>query len=152
MLTPQIIHGQEFSDNRGKLIAFNDLDLTEVVRSYEVLPKSESIIRAWQAHRHEKKWFYCKTGSFLVHLIKIDNFDAPADNLSSHQFHLNAKRPQILMIPGGYANGFKALEPDSSLQVYSNFTLQQSAGDDYRFSEEKWAANWQLLEEKANEA
>ncbi|NND15360.1 MAG: hypothetical protein HKN89_03445 [Eudoraea sp.] len=146
MVEPKIILGKTYSDNRGTLIAFNDLDLSKIVRIYEIIPASESTIRAWQAHKNENKWFHCTAGAFLVNLINLDNFESPKEELPSTQYYLKASMPQVLHIPGGYANGFKALEPNSVLQVYSNFSLEESASDDYRFPGEKWNANWQSKE------
>lgn len=151
MAEPQIIQGKKFSDNRGTLIAFNDLDLSSVVRTYEIIPASDSIVRAWQAHKEEEKWFHCTAGAFLVNLIKLDNFDTPAEHLDATQYILRASEPQVLCVPGGYANGFKALEPNSILQVYSNFSLRESAADDYRFPGDTWNANWQIEEEIKHE-
>ena len=142
MQIPEIITAEEFPDSRGILFAFNDFDMREVVRRYEILPAAEGAIRAWQAHKQEKKWFYCIAGSFHVALVKIANFESPATNPDVTNFHLRAEHPQILAIPGGYANGYRALEPNSRLIVYSNFTLSQSAEDDYRYPEEYWQVDW----------
>lgn len=142
MAEPELVLGEKFTDDRGTLIAFNALDMSVIVRSYEILPSSDSIIRAWQGHLREKKWLYCTAGSFLVNLVKLDTFDAPTDTVPCQQFILRAEDPQVLMIPGGYANGFKALEPDSRLQVYSNFTLAESQADDQRYPLEHWNVIW----------
>ena len=53
----------------------------------------------------------------------------------------DGSRIPTFMIPGGYANGFRALEPHSKLIVFSNFTVEESSSDDYRFSKELWF-NW----------
>jgi dTDP-4-dehydrorhamnose 3,5-epimerase len=45
------------------------------------------------------------------------------------------------MIPGGYANGFKALEDNSRLLAFSNLSLEESRQDDYRFEKNMWK-NW----------
>jgi dTDP-4-dehydrorhamnose 3,5-epimerase-like enzyme len=99
-------------------------------------------VRAWQGHKREKKWFYCNSGAFIVNLIKIDNFETPSKNLLAHQFELSVDSPKVLEISGGYATGFRSLEENSHLMVFSNFTLEESKADDFRFSLETWKANW----------
>lgn len=152
MMEPRVLSGKLFSDTRGKLFAFKNFDLSEIVRCYEILPSSISVIRAWQAHQEEKKWFYCLAGAFIVNLIKIDNFEKPSEKLVTAKFCLRANKPKILAVPGGYANGFRSLEPDSRLMVYSNFTIEESGADDYRYQSEKWNANWQFQEGATNDS
>ena len=48
-------------------------------------------------------------------------------------YHLSAAEPQQLAIPGGYLNGFRALETGSTLIVFSDFDLEASKADDLRF-------------------
>ncbi len=142
MVGHELITGSQHIDQRGSLIFFNEFDMSEVKRFYEIEPSSIEEIRAWQAHLHEKKWFYCNRGSFVVNLIKIDNFDNPSRALVPDRYLLKAVRPEILKVTGGFANGFKAIEAGSRLMVYSNYTLDQSKNDDYRFPLETWAADW----------
>ena len=138
----QIIQGNIFSDDRGLLSFVNDFSLKPIVRFYEITPKDSSLIRAWQAHKKESKWFYCSQGAFIVKIIKLDSFENPSDNLTVFSFELNANNPQVLFIPGGYANGFKAISEESKLIVYSNFELEASKLDDYRFETNKWINRW----------
>lgn len=140
MTAPISIEGSRFSDERGKLHFFNSFDMSDIVRFYEIAPSNT--IRAWQGHRNEKKWFYCHAGSFIVHLIKLNNFDNPMKDIPSEKFLLNAKTPTILEIPSGYANGFKAMEKGSKLMVFSNFNLETSQDDDFRYPVEKWIVDW----------
>jgi len=138
----KLILGNRFSDNRGFLSVINDFSLKSIVRFYEINPKNSSIIRAWQAHKEESKWFYCSQGAFVVNLVKLDSFDNPSENLEIFTFKLNAEEPMILEIPGGYANGFKALKESSKLIVFSDFDLEASKADDYRFESHKWVKKW----------
>ena len=138
----QIIEGNLFSDDRGSLSFVNGFSLKSIVRFYEITPKDTSIIRAWQAHKKESKWFYCSQGSFKVNLIKLDSFENPSQELPVFSYELSANNPQVLFIPGGYANGFKALTEDSKLMVFSDFELEGSKLDDFRFETNKWLNNW----------
>ncbi|MGX1930501.1 WxcM-like domain-containing protein [Flagellimonas sp. 2504JD4-2] len=137
-----LIQGEIFEDERGKLRFINAFDMSEIVRFYEIAPKNQEIIRAWQAHEHEKKWFHCMAGSFIINLVEIDNIKNPSDQLIPMRIELNAESPQILEVPGGYATGIKAASNNSRLQVFSNFGLRESGADDYRFPLEKWSALW----------
>jgi len=134
----QIIEGNIFSDNRGSLSFVNDFSLKSIVRFYEITPKDTTIIRAWQAHKKECKWFYCTKGSFKINLVKLDSFENPSEDLKVYTYELNSELPQVLFIPGGYANGFKALSEESKLMVFSNFDLEASKLDDFRFETNKW--------------
>lgn len=142
MVSPKRIEGAGFSDERGKLRFFNTFDMHEIVRFYEVAPSDSQTIRAWQGHENEKKWFYCNTGSFMVHLIKVNDPHNPSEDIIPEKFLLDANKPSILEIPGGYANGFRAMEEGSKLLVFSNFGLEESKKDDFRYPVEKWEADW----------
>ena len=62
----KFIEGGIFTDYRGQISHVNDLDMQEIKRFYIIHQKDTSIIRAWHAHQHEKKWFYVVKGSFTT--------------------------------------------------------------------------------------
>jgi len=97
---------------------------------HRIIPGS-SFSDDWQGHKKEKKWFYCNSGSFLVNLIQVDNFDVPSETIAPERYILESKEPSILEISGGYATGFKALEEKSNLIVFSDFSLEESKNDDF---------------------
>lgn len=136
------IKGNSFSDNRGEIRFFNSLDMTTIVRFYEIAPSSTEIIRAWQGHKLEKKWFYCHSGAFVINIVNIAEENITLSELSTERFELNDSMPIILEVPAGNATGFKALMPGSKLMVFSNFTLEESTKDDIRFPLETWNAEW----------
>nr|WP_299067430.1 sugar epimerase [uncultured Allomuricauda sp.] len=138
----QLIKGEIFEDERGKLSFANTFDMSEIVRFYEIAPKNQQIIRAWQGHELEKKWFNCLSGSFIINIIKVDSFDNPSDYLAPTRMELNSYTAEILAVPGGFATGIKATSKDSRLQVFSNLGLNESKKDDFRFPLEKWSAEW----------
>lgn len=138
----QIIKGEVFKDDRGQLSSINNFDLSSIVRFYEIAPKDSSIVRAWQAHKKESKWFYCSKGAFQIKLIRIDDFDAPSDDLTIETFHLNEAEPHVLHVPGGYANGFKSETENSKLVVFSDYGLAESKNDDFRYDINKWLTKW----------
>jgi dTDP-4-dehydrorhamnose 3,5-epimerase-like enzyme len=60
-------------------------------------------------------------------------------------FYLSDSKPQILIIPGGCANGIKTLTKDCIIQVYSTATLEESYSDDMRFPVDEWDI-WKIEE------
>ncbi|MBD0778830.1 dTDP-6-deoxy-3,4-keto-hexulose isomerase [Maribacter sp. ANRC-HE7] len=142
MVYHKLISGATFTDERGQLNFFNAFDMASIVRVYEIKHDNIDIIRAWQAHKNEMKWFYCHTGAFVMQLIEIDDFKQPSALLKPKRIVLEAKNPTILELSGGYATGFKAIEEGSTLQVFSDFSLNESKNDDFRYPIEKWEAEW----------
>ncbi|MBC8767866.1 hypothetical protein H4O18_07675 [Arenibacter sp. BSSL-BM3] len=136
------IEGSIFSDNRGKIKFFNSFDMAQIVRFYEISPASPEIIRGWQGHKIEKKWFYCHSGAFVINIVNIAEENIALAELSAERFELNESMPIILEVPAGSASGFKAILPGSKLMVFSNFTLEESTKDDIRFPLETWNAEW----------
>ncbi|MEM0447940.1 MAG: WxcM-like domain-containing protein [Thermoplasmata archaeon] len=121
-----IISGEIYEDFRGKMRLLNDFDLKSIVRMYCIEPNVD-IIRAWQGHKFENKWFFASRGSFEVKIINMKSG-------KKSEYLLTDKRSEILHITAGNYNGFKALEEGSLLIVFSDFTLEQSKSDDYRVS------------------
>jgi len=138
MQVPKIINSGQHIDNRGKLSFFNELDLQEVKRLYIIEHPDPHTVRAWQAHKREQKWFFVIEGCFKIVLVQPDDWDNPSEDLPAHEFTLEAKSNQVLYIPGNYANGFKALTPGSKMMVFSDFTVEESAGDNFRFNNALW--------------
>ncbi|MDB4505884.1 dTDP-4-dehydrorhamnose 3,5-epimerase family protein [Saprospiraceae bacterium] len=140
----ELIEGGIHSDERGTIAFVNDFDLSKCVRFYRITHPETSIIRAWQGHQKESKWFHCYSGSFLIKLIKIDNWENPSLDLEVKTFELKGAQSQVLYIPSGYASGFKALENNSSLMVFSDMTVEESVADDFRFEKNYWF-QWEQL-------
>ena len=127
------VQGGKHTDDRGTLHYFNEFDMSAIKRFYRIDHPDTKVVRAWQGHKIEQKWIYCAKGSFNVELIKIENWDNPRLDENIESYILQASNPVLLHIPGGYVNGFSALEEDSSLIVFSDKTLEESGEDDYRF-------------------
>ena len=136
--TSTIIQGGKHEDARGKLIFFNDFDMAAVKRFYVIQHPDMEIVRAWQGHKQEQKWFYVIEGAFKLVLVQPDNWMDPSDSLQTEEFILQTERNEILHVPGGLANGFKALIPKSRIMVFSSFTVEESGNDNFRFDANKW--------------
>jgi len=61
--------------------------------------------------------------------------------LKAEHITLKASESQILTLPPGYANGLNSLEPDSQIMVFSDYLLNESLDDKYRFDKDLWF-NW----------
>ena len=140
-IAPNILEGGTHEDARGKLTFFNDFDMTKVKRFYSIEHLETKIVRAWQAHKLEQKWFHVISGSFKMVVVKPDDWDNPSQNIEKQEFVLKLKDNQVLHVPGGFATGFKALETNSKMIVFSDFTVAESAMDNFRFETEMWY-NW----------
>lgn len=121
---PTIIVGNFHQDERGVVRFVNDFSMNEVVRMYSIEPKVGAI-RAWQGHETESKWFFVAKGAFVVKTVNMKTSER-------QEFQLNESTPKVLEIPGGYYNGFEALDSGSVLMVFSNFELEASQKDDFR--------------------
>ena len=80
-MKPELIKGGEFIDHRGKISYFNNFDLTPIKRMYNLVHPDISVVRAWQGHEKEQKWFYIAKGSFEIVLIEPDNWESPSEGL-----------------------------------------------------------------------
>ena len=130
--TPSIIKGGTFTDNRGTMRFVNAFDFPDVKRFYFIKHPDTAVVRAWQGHQFEKKYFYPITGSFIVAWVKIDDFENPSDDLIPEYHILSANNSEIISVPKGYANGLKALEPNSELMVFSDLDVENSVREKIR--------------------
>lgn len=139
MNKPIIIQGGTIKDFRGEISFINDFNMDEVKRMYLIEPLHQ-YVRAWQGHKNESKWFMPLTGSFEIVLIE-ERYWGDLSNKTYERFILCANRKEVLFVPGGYANGFRSIDKKSKMIVFSNFNLEESKRDDYRFDSNLWY-NW----------
>jgi dTDP-4-dehydrorhamnose 3,5-epimerase-like enzyme len=133
-----LIKGNSFTDDRGTINFVNDFHFEGIKRFYTITHPDISVVRAWQGHKVESKHFFVAKGKFLVCWVTIDNWENPAKNLKVNKQILSAEEPQVLIVPPGNANGFRALEPDSTILVFSDRGLGDSTGDLFRFESDYW--------------
>jgi dTDP-4-dehydrorhamnose 3,5-epimerase len=145
-LQVELIEGGSFADARGSLLFVNDFNFKSVKRFYQIVHPDTSIVRAWQGHKIEHKYFYVAQGSFVIATVRIDDFTNPSLTLQAKETILTTEKPAILSVPPGFANGIKALSSNSILMVYSNLTLIESEHDGYRFDSSLWL-NWEKYQE-----
>ena len=135
---PYIIKGGNYKDERGQLEFFNEFDMSPIKRVYFTTHYDIEVVRAWQGHTIESRWFRCVNGGFNVKLVEIDNWENPSNDLKVFEYELTAEKQEILYIPNGYVNGFKGLKSDSKLMIMSNYGFNEIENDQIRFDQNKW--------------
>jgi dTDP-4-dehydrorhamnose 3,5-epimerase-like enzyme len=140
--TPKLIPISVHRDERGELRYCNEFDLSSAKRFYSISFAKEEEVRAWQAHKIETKAIIPITGITKIVLVKIDNFET-GDSNHICEFQLDASNPNVLLVPGGYANGLQAKSENSSILIFSNLSLDEAKDDDFRFDKSCFY-NWKL--------
>jgi dTDP-4-dehydrorhamnose 3,5-epimerase len=133
-----LISGNSYTDQRGTIRFVNDFAFNGIKRFYSITHHNMQTVRAWQGHKLETKYIYVTQGCFLVNWIEIDNWEQPSKHLVLNKHTLKSTQSEILIIPSGHVSGFKALEPDSTMIVFSDMSLEDSKMDDYRFPVDYW--------------
>lgn len=137
-MKPKIIQGGKFSDQRGTISYVNDFTFTDIERFYIISNSLENSIRAWQGHKLDAKNFYCLSGSFNIHFIKIDNWENPSKDLNIETVFMSESDSKIVHIPAGYANAIESLEENSKLISFSTLPLINVSDDDVRYPSDYW--------------
>jgi dTDP-4-dehydrorhamnose 3,5-epimerase len=141
----KLIEGGVAVDDRGSVSFINDVPLAKVKRFYIVKNFAQDTIRAWHGHLRESKLVCVVTGSALVLAVPLDDPKQPSRKQVPQRFVLSQLKPTLLLIPAGYANGFRVLEPGTSLMYFSTATLGESKTDDYRLPWDYWGTEvWQV--------
>lgn len=140
-MTPKLIEGGNFSDYRGTLSYVNDFSFKDIERFYIISNSDTHPVRAWQGHKLDAKNFYCLSGSFRIHYVKIDNWENPSIDLVIETVILTVSESKMLHIPAGYANAIESLEPDSKLISFSTLPLSNVSEDDVRYDANYWMLN-----------
>ena len=140
MAAAEIIQGEIFRDQRGKIASLNDFRFDGVNRVYFITHPDISVIRGWHGHKLEKKWFYCVRGAFRIGLVEIDDWEHPSKDLKPEIVTLTDEDSRIVCVPAGFASCIKADIPDSTLMVLSGKTLADAMAtpDSYRFDKDYW--------------
>lgn len=138
MTEPTIVNGGIAVDDRGELVFANELLLNRFKRFYLIKNHAPQFVRAWHGHKKEGKGIFVLQGAAIVGAVEVDDWENPSTDLKVHRHVLSAKKPQVLVIPPGFANGIMTLSSDSLVLVFSSSTLEESSGDDYRFPSRHW--------------
>jgi dTDP-4-dehydrorhamnose 3,5-epimerase-like enzyme len=139
---PQIIPGASHTDHRGTISFVNDFKFEGVNRFYTIHHPNTSIIRAWQGHTQDSKYYYPVKGSWVVAWVKMD-FEIPEEDWKVDFIKLKATDNKIVFLPPGYANGFKALEKDSII-IGFNASGKEEEKEILRWDAGRWL-DWESL-------
>lgn len=135
---PLLIEGGLGVDDRGEVAYVNGFNFVGVKRFYVVSNHRSGFIRAWHAHKNEAKYVLVVSGAALIGAVKIDNFEVPDKNAKAQRFVLSSKKPAVLFIPAGFANGAMTLVPGTKIIYFSTSSLEETKGDDYRYDARYW--------------
>lgn len=125
-------------DKRGSVSYNNNLTFKKIKRFYIVQNKTNNFVRAWHGHKKEAKYILCIKGKVKVSAVRIKDFKKPKKNSKIYSWIINDKKPSVVFIPPGFANGTKSLLKGTKIFVLSNSTLKDSSKDDFRFKENFW--------------
>lgn len=126
------------TDHRGQVSYVNGFPFGDYKRFYIIANHEVGFVRAWHGHKYEAKAYYVLSGEALVGAVQIDNWGDPSPDCPLSLHTLSSAEPGILFIPGGYANGFMSLKPNTKVMLFSDFTLEESLNDDIRFDPYRW--------------
>lgn len=133
-----VVEGEIYRDERGQISSLNNFRFEGVNRCYFIHHPDTAVVRGWNGHRFEKKWFYCLKGAFTVALVEVDNWENPSPDLEAEIFELTEQESRIICVPEGYANCIKAREENSVLLVYSGKRLEDATGDNWKYDKNLW--------------
>lgn len=129
---PKIIRGGYHCDDRGNLRFNNDFDVTKIKRFYTIQNRNTSIIRGWQGHKIEQRWFSAIQGKFSIKVIKIDDWKNPSRDLEVKKIIVSDNRLDVLHVPAGCITCLQALEEGAKLLVMADYLLGETE-DEFRF-------------------
>jgi len=134
----RLLEGGLAVDDRGTVSFVNGFDFRGVKRFYAVTNHRAGFVRAWHAHRDEAKYVTVLQGAAVIGAVKIDNWEQPSRESTVHRYVLSAKKPSVVCIPAGYANGLMTLTEDTLVVVFSTATVEESGKDDIRYDARYW--------------
>lgn len=138
-MSSKIIQGGRCTDHRGVISYVNDFSFTDVKRFYIISNSEENPIRTWHGHKLDAKKFYCITGAFNIHFVKIDDWEKPSKDLEIETVFVSETDSKVVHIPAGYANAIESLENNSKLISFSTLPFSDvNDEEDLRFSLDYW--------------
>lgn len=140
-----IFNGGLAVDDRGQIAFVNEFNFAGVKRFYVVSNHKAGFVRAWHAHKQEAKYVTAISGEAVIGAVKIVDWEKPSRNLPVERYVISSKKPQVLYIPPGHANGFMSLTSDLKLMFFSTYTLEESSNDDIRYDARYWDI-WNVIE------
>lgn len=129
---PQLLEGKKHQDERGIITYNNDFDATSIKRMYTIENADVHLIRGWQGHKMEQRWFSAINGAFKIQLLSIAYFEKGLKDLQPYCFVLKADQMDILHVPAGFVSSIQALEVGAKLLVLADYKMGE-VDDEFRF-------------------
>lgn len=123
-----MVNGNKFKDDRGILMYNNKIDISEVKRFYTIQNQDINIVRGWQGHTIERRWFSVMKGSFSISVLKIGKI-----NTEKVEYKLNDDGLNCLLVPPGYMTSIQDTTGGSILLVMSDYLFGET-GDEVKRS------------------
>lgn len=130
-------------DDRGVFVPFlnnadnlPDKESLKIKRLYYVYNYGKGVVRGFHYHKIEWKYFMIVNGAAKFVAISPDN---PEEVFT---FTSSSRRPNLIVIPPGFANGWVSLENETVLVCGSTASFEESIADDQRFDPYKWGDVW----------
>ena len=120
---PVIISGGQHVDVRGVVRFNNAVNLEQVKRMYTIENSSLAVVRAWQGHQVEQRWFAAVKGDFKIIVAAIDTWPKPSRDIKQVTFIVKAAQLDVLHVPAGYLTSIQQLEENATLIVYADYGL-----------------------------
>lgn len=127
-----LLGGEKYQDERGIITFNNDFEALPIKRIYTIENHSTQIIRGWQGHKIEQRWFACMKGSFEISVIEVDDFTNPSKDLTIKKYILTDEVLTYLHIPAGCLTAIQAKSENSKLLILADHKLGE-INDEYRF-------------------
>lgn len=109
-----------------------------VKRIYYVYNYGRGVIRGFHFHKIEWKYFVVVSGAAKIVAL---NPDLPEEKFV---FVSSARKPELIIIPPGFANGWVSLEENTVLVCGSTSSFEESIKDDQRFDPHQWGDVWSV--------
>ena len=115
---PELKDLKNIVEERGRIVQYFNNDFpTDIKRIYIVENFNKDTIRGFHKNFNETKYFTVLKGS--VRFVCIN------ENNEIYTYTLSSKKPQLLIIPEKWWNGWKALEEDTLLYGMANTILEE---------------------------
>nr|WP_228098882.1 WxcM-like domain-containing protein [Pedobacter sp. MC2016-24] len=108
--------------------------MKDVKRMYLISHFDTKFRRKWRGHKIEQRWFFVTKGSYEIHVVKINDFEKPDQNLEIKTYILSVNDPHVLHVPKGHATSLRALESDATVMVFADTSIEDAKHDDQQYN------------------
>lgn len=130
---PNIIPGELFKDNRGRLFSCNQFDMSSVKRMYIIENFDSNYIRGWKGHKIETRWFCATKGNIIINTILISDLENSNPSPNVNTFKLSEDNLNILEVPPGFATSIKQYLNGDRICVFADYELGESDDENLRW-------------------